>query len=496
MHYSRMLTRIRDLRRLLLLASLLVGAALILGQSVLAGDQLPPSIQKILDEWNVPGEAVSILVQARGESQPRLRVNAETARNPASVMKLFTTYAALEALGPAHTWETRVHAGGPVRDGRLQGDLWFEGGGDPFLTAEDFWSLLGSLRRRGIEHIDGDLVFDTNRFAATARDPGAFDNRPYHAYNQSPHPLLVNLNAIKFELESLQAGEGVRVSMHPPLRNLPVENRLRADPSVWCGAYRWHVDYRVGGDAEAPLAVLEGRQGAGCGPRRLHRAGPPVETYVHGLFDALWTHWGGEFSGDWRTGTWVDTAAEPLVRHPSRPLAEVVRVTNKFSNNVMARQLALSIAAERGLRPASEADGRAAVMEILRSSGLALDGFQLHEVAGLSRDNRITVEHVAELLDHAYTSMVMPEFLASLPMTGVDGTLRNRFSGEPEAGRIRAKTGSINHVSGIGGYVRNRDNEDLIIAVLVNHQDAHRGSGTAIQNAVLRWAFNHAPAAL
>lgn len=483
--------RIPDARSISLLCCLLAGVALLSGQKVMAGDQLPPSVQAILDQWDVPGEAVSVLVQARGDASPRLRVNAETPRNPASVMKLFTTYAALEALGPGHTWETRVHAGGPVRAGRLQGDLWFEGGGDPFLTAEDFWGLLGSVRRRGIAHIDGDLVFDNSRFAAAERDPGAFDNRPYHAYNQPPHPLLVNLNAIKFELESLQTGDGVRVSMHPPLGNLPVENRLRADPSVWCGAYRWHVDYRLAGDAGAPLAVLEGRQGAGCGPRRLHRAGLPVETYVHGLFDALWTHWGGEFSGSWRTGTWANVTADPLARHQSRPLSAVVQTTNKYSNNVMARQLALSIAAEQGNRPASEADGRAAVMDVLRRQGLALEGFQLDEVAGLSRDNRITVEHVAELLDHAHASLVMPEFLASLPVAGVDGTLRNRFRGEPEAGRIRAKTGSINHVSGIGGYVRNLSDETLMVAVLINHQDAHRGSGTAIQNAVLRWAFNH-----
>lgn len=488
-----MRTRIPDLFRYSLTLCLLAGLALQPGQPVSAGDQLPSSIQDVLDKWDVPAEAVSVLVQARGEAYPRLRVNANTPRNPASVMKLFTTYAALEALGPGHTWETRVHAGGPVRDGRLQGDLWFQGGGDPFLTAEDFWSLLGAIRRRGIDTIDGDLVFDTSRFAAAERDPGAFDNRPYRAYNQPPHPLLVNLNAIKFELESLHTGSEVRVSMHPPLGNLPVENRLRTDPDAWCGAYRWHVDYRVDGSVDSPFAVLEGRHGVDCGPRRLHRVGLPVETYVHSLFDALWTHWGGEFTGRWRTDTWVNATAEPLARHESRPLADVVRITNKFSNNVMARHLALTIAAERGMQPASEADGRAALLEVLADQGLTLDGFHLDEVAGLSRDNRMTVAHVTALLDHALDSLVMPEFLASLPVAGVDGTLRNRFSGDPEAGRIRAKTGSINHVSGIGGYVRNRDDETLVVAVLINHRDAHRGSGTAVQNAVLQWAFNHSP---
>ncbi len=470
----------------------MAGVALFYAVPVLAQNQLPSSVQDVLDEWNVPADAVSVLVQHRGKAGTPLQVNAEVPRNPASVMKLFTTYAALEALGPGYTWQTRVHAGGPVRDGRLLGDLWFEGGGDPFLTAEDFWSLLGAVRRRGIDHIDGDLVFDVSRFQPAERDPGAFDNRPYHAYNQPPHPLLVNLNAIKFELESLQTDGDVRVSMHPPLGNLPVENRLRADPEAWCGAYRWYVDYRVDGSAKLPLAVLEGRHGAGCGPRRLHRAGLPVETYVHGLFDALWEHWGGGFSGGWRNGTWANVTAEPLAQHESRPLAEVARYTNKFSNNVMARHLALTLAAEHGMRPASEADGRAAMLAVLQDQGLALQDFELDEVAGLSRDNRVTVAEVAALLQHAADSLVMPEFIASLPVAGVDGTLRNRFRGEPEAGRVRAKTGSINHVSGIGGYVRSRDGEELIVAVLINHENAHRGSGTAIQNAVLRWAFNGA----
>lgn len=475
---------------LVLLACLLPAAAGAgAGQPSLPEHQLPAEIRDTLETWQVPDDAVSILVRGRDDDRPRLSINADIPRNPASVTKLLTTYAALEKLGPAYTWETRVRADGPVRDGVLAGDLWIEGSGDPYLTAEDFWKLLGGVRRRGIERIEGDLVLDTGRFGPPERDPGEFDDEPFRAYNQPPHALLVNLNAIKFELESANASEFVRISMHPPLGNLPVENRLRLEPGVWCGNHRWHVDYEVVGTPGSPEAVIEGRYGTECGIGRLRRTGLPVESYVHGLFGALWNHWGGSFDGAWRTGSWKDSGAEPLVRHESRSLAEVVRLTNKYSNNVMARQLALTVAAESGDTPASEADGRRSIRETLVDRGLDTEGMILDEVAGLSRDNRITANQVAQLLAIAADSLVMPEFVASLPVAGVDGTLRNRLRESPEAGRVRMKTGMIDDVSAIAGYMRNAADEDLIVVVLINHHGAHRGRGRAIQDAVLRWAY-------
>ena len=454
---------------------------------------LPASVREAMEAVDIPPEAVSILVQRRGSNEPLLSINAETPRNPASVMKLFTTYAALEALGPGHTWETRVYADGTVRDGRLDGDLRLVGDGDPHLTAEDFWSLLGAIRRQGIKHIDGDLVLDGTRFAPAERDPGAFDGRPYRAYNQPPHALLVNLNTIKFELASDRDASSVHVAMHPPLGNLPVENRLRVDPDMWCGGHRWHVNYDLEGGPETPRALLEGRYGAECATAALRRTGLPVENYVHGLFDALWAHWDGTFDGHWRADSIAGANADAIVTHESRPLAEIIRLTNKYSNNVMARQLALTIAAEAGRTPAMEVDGREGVRDALEAQGLATDGMVLDEVAGLSRDNRVSANHVAALLETAADSLVMPEFMASLPIAGVDGTLRGRLRDGPESGRVRMKTGMINDVSAIAGYMRNAHGEDLVVVVLINHDGAHLRRGSAVQDAVIRWGFRTEP---
>ena len=460
------------------------------GQPQLDQDELPDRIRTILDGYRIAPEDISILVQGRGEAEPRLAHNVETERNPASVMKLFTTYAALEALGPGHTWETRIIADGRVRDGVLHGDLWLIGEGDPLLTAEQFWRMLGSLHRRGIERITGDLVLDHSRFADVERDPGEFDNRPYRAYNQPPHALLVNFNAIKFEFETLDDDSTIRVSTHPPLPNLPIDNRMRPNPESWCSAYRWHINFDIA-EAGNPqtTAILDGNYGTDCGVGRLLRTAMPVEQYVHGLFSALWRHWGGDFRGGWRSDVWDDPDTEPLVSHESKPLTEVVQGINKFSNNVMTRQLALSLAAEGMSGNVSEVSGRAAVREVLRDRGLDTTGMVLDEVAGLSRDNRVTARHVADLLELAGNSMYTPEFMASLPIAGVDGTLRKRLTDRPEAGNVRMKTGMINDVSAIAGYVRNAANEDLIVVILINSPGVHRAGGRAAQDEIIRWVY-------
>lgn len=464
-----------------------LGAALIACLPAAAATELPAAVRTSLAQHDVPPEAVSILIRDADTGDDRLRWNAETPRNPASVMKLFTTYAALTDLGPAHTWETRVYADGPVRDGRLEGDLWLVGDGDPFLTARDFWQILGTIQRRGIQQITGDLVLDTSRFAPVQRDPAAFDDRPRRAYNQPPNALLVNFNAIEYEINSPRTADGIRVSAFPPLAGLAVNNQLNATPDAWCGSHRWQVDYDFRETPDGPRAQLAGPVAPDCGHVHLRRTGPPVGDYVHGLFRSLWQHWRGRFAGTWRRGEWSGDG-DPLVRHESDALAAVVRLINKYSNNVMTRQLALTLAAERRGAPASEAQGRSVVRAILAEEGITSPRFNLDEVAGLSRENRVSADHVAQLLATARTSLVAPEFMASLPIAGVDGNLRTRLSDGEVTGRARMKTGMIDDVSAIAGYLRTADNRERIVVVLINHDDVHRGAGRAIQDAIVRWA--------
>ncbi len=451
---------------------------------------LPAQIDRVLQWHELPRDGVSIWVQRVGDPEPSLTLNADTPRNPASVMKLFTTYAALDILGPAYRWRTEVHVEQEPVDGRVE-SLWLRGFGDPFLLQEDLWRIAGGVRRAGITRIDGPLILDTSHFSVDSEDPGAFDDAPWRVYNQPPHALLVNFNAIRFHLRPEPETGEVAVVPDPPLPGLDLTEqvRLRDGP---CLGFQRGVSYHV--DTERRVTV-EGAYPRDCRDRfHLVRRALEPEDYLHGLFTRVWEQWDGEFTGGWRLGTWQTADTEPLYVHESQPLGNVIRLVNKYSSNVMARHLKLTIGAEVFDPPATVQKGNRAILDLLERHGIAEPGaLHLENAAGLSRSNRVTVRQVARLLELARQAPLMPEFVSSLSLAGLDGTARRRFSGEPAAGRMHMKTGRLNNVSSIAGYVRAEDGHDYLVAVLVNAEMAHRGPGEALQDAVLSWVFGGVP---
>jgi D-alanyl-D-alanine carboxypeptidase/D-alanyl-D-alanine-endopeptidase (penicillin-binding protein 4) len=240
--------------------------------------------------------------------------------------------------------------------------------------------------------------------------------------------------------------------------------------------------------------VLEGRFPNGCQEYALTRTVLQPETYAFGLFDLYWGQLGGEIAGRWRVGqvpvTLTGPRDRPLHVHHSRPLGDVLRLVNKYSNNVMTRNLELTLGAERYGAPATEEKGRRALYEVLEAEGIATEGLLVSNSAGLSRDSRITARQLAGVLAAGWRSPFMPEFVSSLAITGLDGTLRRRLAGTPAEGRMHLKTGTLDHVSAIAGYLVTRAGERLLVVVLVNAPDAHRGLGEDLQDVVLRWAMD------
>ena len=469
-----------------LLVRLFVMTCICLPGVAFAGTGLPAEIARVLDWQQLPRESVSIWVQRPGDPEPELSHNADVPRNPASVIKLFTTFAALAELGPAYRWRTEVFVEEVAEDGRVR-DLWLRGGGDPYLLDEDLWRLAAAIRRAGVSDIDGDLVLDTSYYAIEPEDPGAFDDRPWRAYNQPPHSLLINFNAMRFHLRPDPASGAVEIHPDPPLPGLEVENRIRLRDGA-CGGFQRGVSYHV---PDTRRVRFEGEYPAGCDDDfRLVRRAVGAEDYLTGLFSLVWQQWGGGFSGDWRHGRWIDDAATPLVVHESRPLGEVIRFVNKYSSNVMARQVKLALGSEVHGPPATLEKGNLAILQILEARGIDTREIHLDNAAGLSRTNRVSARQVADLLAAARRGPYMPEFISSLAIAGLDGTARRRFADGPAAGRMRLKTGRLNDVSAVAGYVRAADDAEYLVVVLVNAGDAHLGKGNAVQDAVLQWVFS------
>lgn len=432
-----------------------------------------------------PGE-ISFWVQPVDGGPPRVAFNPDTPRNPASVLKLVTTFAALEGLGPAYSWDTGIYLEPPDRNGRVAGDVWVRGGGDPYLVAEDFWKLADGLRHRGVISIGGDLVFDTSYYDLAPEDPGAFDGEPDRVYNMAPHPLLVNFNAVRVVLRPAPDGKSVAATAEPTLPNLELDNRLVPGDGP-CRGYQRGVALTVAGQ-DRDRVRLEGRFPSGCDEYSLTRTALQPETYAAGLFDLYWRQLGGEWSGRWRTGAVPERFEEPFYVHRSRPLGDVVRLVNKYSNNVMTRQLELSMGAETFGPPATTRKGRDAMLALLASRDIDTEGLYITNSAGLSRDSRISARQLAAVLAAGWRSPYMPEFVSSLAIPGLDGTLRTRLGGTAAQGRMHMKTGRIDGVSAVAGYLLTRDGERLLLVLLINAPDAHRGIGEDLQDVALEWA--------
>jgi len=399
---------------------------------------------------------------------------------------MVTTLVALDTLGPAYRWRTEVTALGPINNGTLEGDLLLKGYGDPYLVTERFWQLLHELRQKGVATITGKLLIDDSYFDVGDYDPAAFDREPLRAYNVAPNALLTNFKVIRYYFEPDLESAGVKVRIEPLLDNLDIVNHLRLT-SAPCRGYQRGITITPNDDFSR--VTLSGSFPNGCEIYAMDRTALGHNEFTYGLFKALWRESGGGFSGGWKNVV-ADTEAEPLIVFESLPLAEVIAKVNKYSNNVMAKQLLYALGATMYGPPGTEAKGRQVVREWLAEHGIDAAELRIDNGAGLSRNSRLTARQLGNMLRYAFESPFMPEYLASLSLAGLDGTLSKRFQDGELTGQAHMKTGSLDNVSAVAGYFQSQSGRRFIVAILLNHTDVQRGPGREVQESLLRWLYD------
>ena len=450
---------------------------------------LPFGVQNVLTHRQLPTDTLSLFVFNLDTGSIELSLNPDTPRNPASVMKLVTTLVALDELGPAYRWRTEAWAMGELSDESLSGDLLLKGYGDPFLVTERVWQMLRELRMTGLRSIVGDLLIDDSYFAVSGYDPAAFDRQPLRAYNVAPNALMMNFKVVRYRFEPEADAGGVLIRMDPQLDNLKVINRL----SVQAGSCRgYQRGIAIIPNESYDEFTFSGRFPSGCDEYSMTRAALEHNEFTYGMFRSMWQEVGGEFDGSWRNVAFEPAEDdEPLLVFESQPLADVISRVNKYSNNVMARHLLLTVAAERYGAPGTEENGRQSVRDWMIERGLDADSMELANGAGLSRNARVTARQLADMLRFAYAQPYMPEFLSSMSLSGLDGTTTRRFDEQDQlAGQAHVKTGRLDHVSAIAGFIQSSSGERHIVVTLHNHNDVHRGYGAEVQEALLRWVFS------
>ena len=432
---------------------------------------------------NLPASSASVVVREAASDRVILSVNPDQAMNPASTMKLVTTFAGLELLGPAYRWHTQALVAGVLREGVLEGDLILKGGGDPKITLESFWLMLRGLRARGLKEIRGDLVLDRSRFAPVAFDAGSFDGDPLRPYNVGSDALLVNFKSVRFQFYPDPGAGVVRIAADPPI--VEIANAVRLTEGG-CGEWRDRIKADFQPQPASPRAVFGGSYSASCGEHDWHVALLAPTHYAGAVFRQLWGELGGSITGSARDGN-TPTQAKPFAAFESQTLSEAVRDINKFSNNVMARQLFLSIAADQSGVPANNEGAQRAIKAWLAKKALDFPELVIENGSGLSRIDRISAQSMTALLGSAYRSPLMAELVASLPLVAVDGTMRKRLKNGAIAGQAHIKTGSLSDVRAIAGFVNDRSGRTYTVSMMVNHPNAQQSQ--AAQDALLNWVY-------
>jgi len=472
---------------------------------------IPKAVAASLDKNQIPKEAISIsVVEIEPERPGKVKAKTELdwrsqqAMNPASTMKLITTLTGLDVLGPQYRWRTNIYTDGLIRQGILRGNLYLQGTGDPKLVPEELAKMMKAIQNLGIQKIDGNLFFDRSAYAPSVMEHNTIDGESLRAYNVPPDPLLYAFRTLSFQLGKSRTADFIDISYTPPLSQLKVVNQMQLvnqSCDSWKSNIRFNLDPEGAGATTNQLitAQFSGGFPNTCKGVNYNVVALDANTFLTQGFTAAW-----ELAG----GTWtqaptgksapVPLASRLLLQFEGIPLADDVHDINKYSNNVMARQLMLTLALEKMGKPASTENGELVIQSWLKGLGLQFPELVIENGSGLSRNEAISAEHMNQLLVAARNLSVADIFYNSLPIAGTDGTMRNRLMAhlrkflhlkkKPEA---RIKTGSLADVRAISGYVMSKSGKMYAVTSFINHPNAWRGLDAHDQ--LLAWLLDDGP---
>ena len=471
---------------------------------------LPQVVANSLERNQIPKDSVSISVieiesarPGKNTSKNILDWRATEVMNPASTMKLLTTLAGLDILGPQYRWRTNIYTDGFFRQGVLKGNLYLQGTGDPKLIPEELAKLMKSLRALGIQRIDGNLFFDRSAYAPEVMEHNTIDGEALRAYNVPPDALLYAFRTLSFQLSKSRSAEFIDISYTPALSQLRIDNQMQlVDRSCdnWKSDLRFYLDPEGTTKTNQQLvAQFSGAFPSACKGVNYNVVALDANTFLTQGFAAAW-----ELAG----GTWakapigkngnVPLAARLLLQFEGINLADDILDINKYSNNVMARQVLLTLALEKMGKPATTSNGELVIQSWLKQNGLDFPGLVIENGSGLSRTEAISAAQMNQLLFTARNLPVGEIFYNSLPIAGTDGTMRNRLMAQlrkflhlkkkPEA---RIKTGSLADVRAISGYVISKSGKLYAVTSLINHPNAWKGLEAHDQ--LLAWLLEDGP---
>lgn len=420
----------------------------------LAQTPLEAKIRQILDVSSLDTDSTGIAVISVNKGSTLASINADYPMNPASCTKILTSTTALATFGPDYRFETSYYF-----DKR---NLYVAGTGDPSLVSEEMMRAVSDLMSRGVRSIPGDIIIDDSFFDGRwypRKDLGN-DSRAFTAPTSA---LSLNFNSAKFVIApGPRAGKRADVMTDPPTPYIHIINKVATG-----GRFRVYITPK-GASGNGETYVVSGTIPARAEPQFFYRVVQNPVLYAGSVLKEMLIQNGVNVAGEVRTGL-VPAGATEVLRENSKPLSEIVRDMNKFSNNFIAEQLTKHMGAVKKGRPGSTAKGIEVVEDYLSSLGIPRGTYTLENGSGLSSTSRISASQLVKVLSATYRNhKLQPYFIESLSILGIDGTMKSWRSEPNLIGWLRAKTGSLANVSCLSGYVPMQNGEIAAFAILAN----------------------------
>lgn len=447
-------------------------------------------IEAEIKKSGLPKSSLGLIVTFHGDEGERdiYRLNSKKSFIPASLTKVVTASAALETLGHGHKFRTRLVSNAPIEKGVLKGDLYLVGGGDPSFVSESMWVLVNHFIRTGIQRIEGDVIVDDHRFDQVRFDPGRQPDRVSRAYDAPIGAMSFNWNSVNVYVRPGEAqGQPAKVYIDPD--NEYIQLAAEATTSGKGSAKEIHVSRNKGPSRETAsakkLPMGDGIRVSGHIPLNHEE----IVFYKSITQPDYWSGYnlvsflnrrGVTVSGQVKTGR-QPKQAQVLAEYESKPIRQVVADLMKFSNNYVAEMLTKNMAAEKKGTPAQMEDGMDIIREYLQSLGIKKTDFSLTNPSGLSRRNTMRTEDLHKVLLTTKNKFdYFAEYLSSLPVAGIDGTLKRRMKGSSAEGWVRAKTGLLSGVSGLAGYAGDPKGGTMTFVFLYNGKNAKNWHARAL----------------
>lgn len=452
--------------------------------SVSVSAEMPQPYKTLISKYNFKKDSYSFVVKNLTNPQKKVIIyNGSKNFNPASLIKIITSFIALEKLGPNYKWRSDFYYTGEVKEHILQGDIIFVGRGDASFSIDNLESLIREIQKKGIKKIEGNLILNKSYFGKIP-DVIDFDDDPMRAYNVLPNAISIQSNTINFKFTPQD--KRVKIDAKPNLKYLKIKNNLKVSEKN-CVSWKQALDYQKANSIMDDTIIFQGYMSNKCSKKEIDLSVIDNSRYFYEAFKYLWVQNGGDFSG----GYWVNDnerlEGELLSSHLSRPLGVLVRDMNKHSLNLMSRNLMLTVMAEDLKIKATEDDVNRFVLDWLGNHDIVTNNIFIENGAGLSRRTSINAESLLEIMDKIYEHPYMPEILSSFSILNEDGTLEKKMPLSKVKKNGHFKTGSLKNVSAIAGYLVDKEKDKKILIFLMNDKAANKSHN--FQNDLINLAF-------